>query len=77
MQELQLFTVQKISIHLYGGSHADEQKNAHQPIFPFYIIENSPTSLTHNSVFFGRNSFKFGTETRFMVLQAISKYGRN
>ena len=38
--------------------------NAHQPIFPYNIIENSPTSLAHNSVFIGPNNFKIGTQTR-------------
>ena len=42
--------------------------SAHQPILPYNIIENPPTSLAHNSVFIGPNNFKFGTETRFMVL---------
>ena len=36
--------------------------------FPYNIIENSPTSLTHNSVVIGPNNFKFGTETSCMVL---------
>ena len=51
MQKLLLFKVLKISIHLYCGSHVGEQENAHQPIFPCNITENSPTSFAHNSVF--------------------------
>ena len=39
-----------------------------QPIFPYNIIENSPTSLAHNSVLIGLNKSKFGTETRCVVL---------
>ena len=39
MQESQLFKARKISIHLYCGSHFREQKNAHQPVFPFKVIE--------------------------------------
>ena len=39
-----------------------------QPIFPYNTIENSPTPFARNSVFVGPNDFKFGTETRFMVL---------
>ena len=39
-----------------------------QPIFPYNIIENSPTSFARNSVFVGPNDFEFGTETRFMRL---------
>ena len=35
----------------YCGNHVGGQKNAHQPIFPHNIIENSPTSSAHNSVF--------------------------
>ena len=31
------------------------------------LIENSLTSLPHNSVFDDSNNFKFGTEKRFMV----------
>ena len=68
MQELQLFKVQKIFIRLYCGSHVGGQKSAYQPIFPYNIIENSPTSLAPNSVFVGPNKFKFGTETCCMVL---------
>ena len=48
--------------------------NAYQPIFPLNIIETSPTSLAHRSVFNGPNDFKFGTETGRMVLYAISKF---
>ena len=47
------------------------------PAFPCNITENSPTSFARNSVFVGSNDFKFGTETRFMVLQTISKFGTN
>ena len=50
MQELQQFKVERISIHLYCGSHDGGQKNAHQSLFPYGIIENSRTSLAHNSV---------------------------
>ena len=39
------------------------KKNVRQPIFPYNIIENAPTSLAHNSSFNGQNTFKFGTET--------------
>ena len=39
-----------MSIHLYCGSHVGGQENAHQPIFPYNIIENSPTSFARNSV---------------------------
>ena len=67
----------KDSIQLYCGSHDGGQKNGHQPIFPYYVIENSPTSLAPNSVLVGPNNFKFGTEARCMVLQAIPKFGAN
>ena len=77
MQELQLFKVAQISIHLYWSSHVGGQKNAHQPIFPLNVIENSSTSSAHNSVFIGRNGFKFGTETCYIVLKAIIKFGGN
>ena len=64
MQKLQLFKVLKISIHLYCGSHDGRKEKS-----PFsHIIEHSPTSFALNSVFIGPNDFKFGTETRFMVL---------
>ena len=43
-------------------------KRTPQSIFPYNIIEHSPTSFAHNSVFIGPNDFKFGTETRFVVL---------
>ena len=75
MEKLPLFKVVKISIHLCCGSHAGGQENGHQPVFPYNIIETSPTSFVRNSVFFGTNDFKFGTETRFMVLLAIAKFG--
>ena len=39
-----------------------------QPIFPYTIIENSPTSFACNSVLVGRNDFKFDTETSLTVL---------
>ena len=57
----------EISVFLYCGSHVGGHKNAHQPIFPYNIIENSPISLAHNTVFFGPNSVKFGTETSYVV----------
>ena len=56
MQELRLFKVGKISIHLPCGSHVGAQNNAHQPIFPFYVIGNSPTSLAYNSAVFVPNT---------------------
>ena len=68
MQELRLFKVRKISTRLYCGSHDGGQKNAHRPIFPYNIIENSQTSLAHHSVFIGPNNLKLGTETCCMVL---------
>ena len=52
-------------------------KSAYQLIFPYYIIENFPTSLAGNTVFIGPNNFKFGTETCSMVLQAIPEFGAN
>ena len=47
---------------------AGGQKNVHQHIFPYDIIEYSPTSLAHNSVFVGPNNFKLRTETQYVVL---------
>ena len=35
MQELWLFQVKKISIHLYCNSHVGGQQNARQPTFPY------------------------------------------
>ena len=49
--ELRLFKVRRITIKLHWGSHDGGQKNAHQPIFPYNITENSRISLAHNSVF--------------------------
>ena len=68
MQELRLFKVGKISIHLPCGSHVGVQNNAHQPTFPDNVIANSPTSFAYNSAVFVPNNFKFGTKTRDMVL---------
>ena len=65
MQKLCLFKVLKISIHSYCDSHVGGQENAHKPIFPNNIIENSPTSFARNSVSVGPNDLKCGTETRF------------
>ena len=39
-----------------------------QLIFPYSIIENSPTSFACKSVFVGPNGFKFGTKTFFYDL---------
>ena len=52
-------------------NHVGGQKNAQQPIFPYDIIENSPTSFANNSVFIGPNNFKFGTKTLYMVVYDI------
>ena len=46
----------------------ENQNDAHQPIFPYNIVENSPTSLAYNSAVFVSNNFKFGTKTGYMVL---------
>ena len=54
--------------HSYRGSHVGGLKNAHQPIFPYNIIENYLASLACNSVFIGPNNFKSDIETRCMVL---------
>ena len=69
MQELRQFKVYKISVPLYCGAHDGGQKNAHQPIFPYNVIKNSPTSLACNFVLIGPNNFKFGTKTRSMIFQ--------
>ena len=61
------------SVHLYCDSHVGRQKNAHQPISPYNIIENSPTSLAYDSVFIGPNNFKFDTKTGCVVLYIISE----
>ena len=55
-------------MHLHCGSHDGGQKNAHQPIFSYNLIENSLTSLAFNFVFIAPNNFKFGTKTYHMVL---------
>ena len=68
MQELRLFKVGKISIHLSCGSHVGGQNNAHQPIFPYNMTANSPTSMAYTSAVFVPNNFKFGTKTHYMVL---------
>ena len=52
----------------YRGTYDSGQENAHQPTFPYNIIQNPPTSLDHTFVFIGPNSFTFGTETRCTVL---------
>ena len=58
MQELKMFKLFNISIHLYCGDIA------HQSIFPYNIIEIPITSLAHNSVFIGSNNFKFSTDIK-------------
>ena len=63
MQELRLFNVGKISIHSSCGSHIGAQNNAHQPIFPYNVTANSPTSLAYNLAVFVLNNFKFGKDT--------------
>ena len=47
---------------IYCGSHDGGQRNAHQPIFPYNVIENSLTSFACNFVFIGPNNFKFGAK---------------
>ena len=49
-------------MHVYCGSHVGGQKNAHQPVFPYNVIENYPTSLALDSVFDGPNDFRFGAD---------------
>ena len=49
-------------------SHVGGEENAHQPIFPYNMIENSPNFLAHNSISIDANNFKFGTETCVVVL---------
>ena len=56
MQELRLFKFGKISTHLSCGSHVGAQNNAHQPIFPYNVTANSPTSLAYNSAVFVPNN---------------------
>ena len=53
--------------YIFCGSYVGGQKNAHRLIFPYNVIEHSPTSLACNSVFVGPNDFKFGTNTRCVV----------
>ena len=36
-------------------------------IFPYNIIENSPTSLTYDSAFVGPNNFRSGTKTAYCM----------
>ena len=74
MDELQLFKVYRISIHLYCSSHVGREKNSHQPSVTYNIMENSPTSLAHNFVFNFSNGFEFGKETCYLVFQAIAKF---
>ena len=50
-------------------------KECPQPIFLYNATENSPTFLAHNSVFIDPDNFKFGTETRYVFLLAISEFG--
>ena len=49
-------------LYIYCGSHDGGQRNAHQPIFPYNVIENSLTSLACNFVFIGQNNFKFSAK---------------
>ena len=68
MQELRLFKVGKISIHLTCGSHVGAQNDAHQPIFPYNVIANSPTSLAYNSAVFVPNNLSLVQRHVYMVL---------
>ena len=77
MQELKLFKVHKISMHLYCNSHIGGQKNAHQPIFPHSIIVNFLTSWATNSAFEGPNDFKFSMETYHYDLTGHNKIWGN
>ena len=78
MQELQLSKDYKLSyIYIAAAMLVGKRMPRHPPIFPHNIIEKCPNSFARNSVFIGPNDFKFSTETRCMVLQAISKFGAN
>ena len=37
--------MQEVWLHKFQEIHICGQKNAHQPVFPYKIIENSPTPL--------------------------------
>ena len=69
--------VRIISVHLYCGSMVGGQKNTHETISCYNIIENSQTSLDHNFVAICPNDFKFGTETNYIVLKAILVFEKN
>ena len=64
----------EIFINLYCGSHDAGEKNTHVPTF---VIENSPNSLGHNSVFIDPNDFKFGIEICCMFSHTTTKFGTN
>ena len=68
-------SLENICASIYSSSHIGGQKNVHQPIFPHNIAGNFPTSWATNSAFNGPNDF--GMETYHMVLQVITKFGRN
>ena len=72
MQELRLFKVGKISIHLPCGSHVGAQNNAHQPIFPHSVIRNSPTSMAYDSAVFVPNNFNFGAKALYRNLEQFN-----
>ena len=75
--QLQLFKVLKVPIYLYCGSHVGGQENDRQPIFPYDIIENSPTSFAHNSVFVGPNDFICGTDMFYGLIGHINIWDKS
>ena len=68
-------SLENICASVYSSSHIGGQKNVHQPIFPHNITGNFPTSWATNSAFNGPNNF--GMETYHLILQVITKFGRN
>ena len=76
-QELQLFKVQKISMHLYCRRHVGRQMSAYQPIFPCNIIETSPTSLACNSVFIGPNLVQRHVVWSYRLYQNLGQIDHN
>ena len=61
-------------VRLYCDINVGRQKNGLLPIFPYSIIENSPTSFVYNSVCIGPNNFKLGLQYTLSAPRIISRY---
>ena len=59
------------------GCHVGGQRNVHQSVFPYNIIENLSNSIAHNSSTVDSNDFKFDRKTKLTFLRTMIKLEMN